>query len=35
VSGWGTLHSGDFELPNLLMYVEVPIVTDAGGWIFI
>lgn len=28
VSGWGTLHSGDFSLPDLLHVVEVPIVTD-------
>jgi len=28
VSGWGTLHSGDFFLPDLLHVVTVPIVTD-------
>jgi len=30
VSGWGTLHSGDFSLPNLLHVVTVPIVNDRG-----
>lgn len=29
VSGWGTLHGGDFGLPDKLQFVEVPIVSDA------
>ena len=30
VSGWGTLHAGDFTLPDLLHVVTVPLVNDAG-----
>jgi len=29
VSGWGTLNSGDFELPDELQKVQIPTVTDA------
>jgi hypothetical protein len=30
VSGWGTLHSGDISLPDLLHVVTVPLLTDKG-----
>ena len=30
VSGWGTLHSGDFLLPQDLQWVTVPVVSQAG-----
>ena len=30
VSGWGTLHSGDFILPEDLQWVTVPIVSQEG-----
>jgi hypothetical protein len=30
VSGWGTLHSGDFLLPQDLQFVTVPLVDDAS-----
>ena len=33
VSGWGTLHSGDFLLPQDLQFVTVPLVDDASKWI--
>merc|ERR1712018_92868 len=29
VTGWGTLHSGDFQLPDKLQKVTVPVVGDA------
>ena len=30
VSGWGTLHSGDFLLPLDLQWVTVPVVSQDG-----
>ena len=35
VSGWGSLHSGDFLLPQDLQFVTVPLVDDASKFLFL